>query len=95
MLLTIPRQETKEFITKLAIADVVRVNDDLFIIASKADWADQNKFPDRKIEDFEVVFETDYHQFTWWEISNELTIIDAQRYKVGDTVIAFLGLITV
>ena len=92
MLLTYLRQETKDFLAKLVTADAVRVDDGLFIINTKADWIDPSSRAYSKIEDFETVFDTDFHTFSWWEVCNEVQRIDEQRWKIGENVIVFLGL---
>lgn len=92
MLLTHLRQETKDFLEKLVAADAVRVDDGLYIINNKASWVDPVPKVEGKIEDYETVFDTDYHTFSWWEVCNEVTRINEQQWKIGENVIVFLGL---
>ena len=81
---------TTDFLTKLAAADVIVIDDEKFIITDKAGWAGEPI--KRKIEDHEKIVETDYTHFTWWEVAHELTQINEQQWKIGESEISFLAL---
>ena len=89
MLLTPLTAETLQIIGKIAEADVVRVDDELYVITKKSKQLDEMARRVSKIEDHEVVFETDYHRFTWWEITNELAKINEAEWKLGENIVSF------
>jgi hypothetical protein len=93
MLLQAIKKTTQEFLAKLAAGDVARIDDALFIITEKAEWLGEQEYLRRKIEDHELVFETDFHTFSWWEVCNEIGKIDEQQWQVGEHTISFLGLV--
>lgn len=93
MLLQEISTHTKEFLAKLTAGDVARIDDALFIITEKATWLDEKEYLRRRIEDHELVFETDFHTFGWWELCNEISKIDEQQWKIGEYTISFLGLV--
>ena len=81
----------KELLTKIANADVVRIDDELFTITKKSDYTDvRTAETEPKIEDFEIIFETDFHTFNWWEITCDVTRVSDKEWKVGNNVLCFL-----
>lgn len=92
MVLQVLTAATIAFLTKLAAAEVARIDDGLYIINNKAGWAGSDEPTQRKIEDHELIFDTDYHTFGWWEICHETTQVEPGVFKVGDETISFLTL---
>jgi hypothetical protein len=69
------------------------VDDAPYIITKKAEWIESRSTQSTKIEDYEIVFETDFHRFTWWEIANETTLlVNTKQWQLGENTLAFLRL---
>lgn len=92
MLLKPLQPEIIELTNKLAAADIVKVDDDNFVITKKSKMLGSNKIIFDKIEDHEMMFQTDYHIFNWWEISHDSTKLNDREWKVGEFVMSFYTL---
>lgn len=91
--------DTLELIRRVAIADVVRVNGENYAITSRGvELNDQKEAFSlaSKLEDHDVIFETDYHTFTWFELVQDTERLNDQEWRIGDDdVISFYTLSTI
>lgn len=90
MLLSLISNNTKEVLKKIDAADVVRVDGSLYVITGKS--ALLNRYNAAKIEDFEVMFQTEFHEFTWWELNNEVEKRTNGEWKIGNCIVCFLSI---
>ncbi|HEY8402116.1 MAG TPA: hypothetical protein VIK89_12680 [Cytophagaceae bacterium] len=80
-------KETIELLEKIQAADIVIIDDDKYPIRSNWKYLNLDKELAEK-EDFETVFETEFHTFNWWEIK-EAVKINEHEWKIGDNVVSF------
>ncbi len=79
-------EETKELIELISLSEIVKIDDQLYILQ-------QGKSIDalltEKFEDLEVVFETHYHIFDWWEIREDTKKINNREWQIGQNIVSF------
>lgn len=90
MLLTQLTGETLELLNKIAAAEIVRVDDELYVITEKSKYVDAKKAQHERVEDHEPIFQTDYHVFNWWEIKADTQRINDREWKIGESTVCFL-----
>ena len=96
MLLLNLNPNTTELLAKIAAAEVARIDDELYIITKKSDITDSSKLAlHSKIEDHEIIFETEFHIFNWWELKCDIIKLNDSEWKIGNNVVCFLTIVPV
>jgi hypothetical protein len=75
----------KEILEQIAAADVVKIDNQLYAFVEKPELDPALA----KVEDHVVVFQTEYHVFNWWEITNDCTKLNNREWKIGHNVLSF------
>jgi len=83
-------KDIRDLFTKIAAADVVKIDDLAWVIDHKIDinLEDLPRFI-RGLEDFEKVFETTSDDFDAWDIVQNSTRINDSEWSVNGSLISF------
>lgn len=96
MLLLNLNSTTTELLAKIAAAEVARIDDELYIITRKSEITEPSKqILHSKIEDHEIIFETEFHIFNWWELNCDITKLNDSEWKIGNNIVCFLTIVPV
>jgi len=83
--------KVRDLLIQISEAEVVCIDNEMYVITEKSDLLDiQTLKLESNVEDFELVFATDFHTFNWWEVSCDSEHIEGNKWKIGDSIMTFL-----
>lgn len=77
---------TKNFLNKMMMSDIIKINGHYHPFITKLEV---HPTVGQKIEDHTLVIETDFHIYNWWEIREDCRQLNDHEWHIGDDVISF------
>lgn len=81
-------------IERIAGADVVKINDELYTITKRGfEYRSKTDLISlAELEDHDMIFETDHHRFSWWEVREESKRLNNSEWSISGVDVGFYAL---